>query len=141
MRFYSVVEACVHFLQIPQKTVNRDGKETELRARGRHDPCVVPRGEYMTLFETCELDRFVLVLHGRYINGNPHPMLVEMFSFLAAVPMVEAMVALVLADQLMLQVAQCQTLPSEMLEDAAPLHLSGLRAPTAAEQAQMYSEQ
>ena len=26
-----------------QKTVNRDGQETELRAKGRHDPCVVPR--------------------------------------------------------------------------------------------------
>ncbi|CAD7697777.1 unnamed protein product [Ostreobium quekettii] len=41
-----------------QQTVTRDGHETELRARGRHDPCVVPR----------------------------------------AVPMVESMVALVLAD-------------------------------------------
>jgi chorismate synthase len=27
----------------PQKTVTRDGEEVELRARGRHDPCVVPR--------------------------------------------------------------------------------------------------
>ena len=27
----------------PQKTVNRDGVETQLKARGRHDPCVVPR--------------------------------------------------------------------------------------------------
>jgi len=26
-----------------QQTVNRDGVETELRAKGRHDPCVVPR--------------------------------------------------------------------------------------------------
>ncbi|KAK4750234.1 hypothetical protein SAY87_027683 [Trapa incisa] len=49
-----------------QKTVTRDRKETELLARGRHDPCVVPR----------------------------------------AVPMVEAMVALVLIDQLMAQYAQ-----------------------------------
>lgn len=46
---------------INQKTVTREGKETELRARGRHDPCVVPR----------------------------------------AVPMVESMVAIVLADQLL----------------------------------------
>lgn len=44
-----------------QQTVNRAGQEVELIARGRHDPCVVPR----------------------------------------AVPMVEAMVALVLADQLL----------------------------------------
>lgn len=28
---------------IKQNTVTRDGQETELRARGRHDPCVVPR--------------------------------------------------------------------------------------------------
>ncbi len=41
--------------------VSRDGEDTDLIARGRHDPCVVPR----------------------------------------AVPMVEAMVALVLADQLL----------------------------------------
>ena len=24
-------------------TVTRDGKETELRGKGRHDPCVLPR--------------------------------------------------------------------------------------------------
>jgi chorismate synthase len=44
-----------------QKTVSRDGVDVDLIARGRHDPCVVPR----------------------------------------AVPMVEAMVAIVLADQLL----------------------------------------
>jgi chorismate synthase len=27
----------------PQNTVNRDGVDVELKARGRHDPCVVPR--------------------------------------------------------------------------------------------------
>ncbi|KAK1553179.1 hypothetical protein Q3G72_030188 [Acer saccharum] len=54
-----------------QQTVTRDKKETELIARGRHDPCVVPR----------------------------------------AVPMVEAMVALVLVDQLMAQYAQCHLFP------------------------------
>ncbi|XP_058101793.1 chorismate synthase, chloroplastic-like [Magnolia sinica] len=54
-----------------QHTVTRDRHETELIARGRHDPCVVPR----------------------------------------AVPMVEAMVALVILDQLMVQYAQCQLLP------------------------------
>lgn len=50
-----------------QKTVTRDGTETELKGKGRHDPCVLPR----------------------------------------AVPMVEAMVALVLADHVMMQEAQC----------------------------------
>lgn len=54
-----------------QSTVTREGRETELRARGRHDPCVVPR----------------------------------------AVPMVESMVALVLADQLLQHFAQCELLP------------------------------
>ncbi|KAJ7970435.1 Chorismate synthase [Quillaja saponaria] len=54
-----------------QNTVTRDKKEIELIARGRHDPCVVPR----------------------------------------AVPMVEAMVALVLVDQLMAQYAQCNLFP------------------------------
>uniref|UniRef100_A0A6V7QV64 Chorismate synthase n=1 Tax=Ananas comosus var. bracteatus TaxID=296719 RepID=A0A6V7QV64_ANACO len=54
-----------------QQTVTRDRQETELLARGRHDPCVVPR----------------------------------------AVPMVEAMVALVLLDQLMAHLAQCEMFP------------------------------
>mmetsp|Transcript_5589 Transcript_5589/g.7852 ORF Transcript_5589/g.7852 Transcript_5589/m.7852 type:complete len:92 (-) Transcript_5589:22-297(-) len=49
----------------------------ELLARGRHDPCVLPR----------------------------------------AVPMVESMVALVLADHLMQQIAQCSLLPED--EEAA----------------------
>ena len=50
-----------------QKTVDVHGQETELLARGRHDPCVVPR----------------------------------------AVPIVEAMTALVLVDHWMRQHAQC----------------------------------
>ncbi|XP_077252926.1 chorismate synthase, chloroplastic-like [Tasmannia lanceolata] len=54
-----------------QNTVTRDKHETDLIARGRHDPCVVPR----------------------------------------AVPMVEAMVALVIVDQLMLHYAQCELFP------------------------------
>ncbi|AUC60025.1 chorismate synthase AroC [Cyanobacterium sp. HL-69] len=50
-----------------QKTVSKEGEETTLAAKGRHDPCVLPR----------------------------------------AVPMVEAMVALVLCDHLMRHHAQC----------------------------------
>ncbi len=50
-----------------QKTVDADGKEVLLKAKGRHDPCVLPR----------------------------------------AVPMVDSMVALVLADHLLLNHAQC----------------------------------
>jgi chorismate synthase len=50
-----------------QQTVTTEGKETELQARGRHDPCVLPR----------------------------------------AVPMVEAMAALILCDHVLRQRAQC----------------------------------
>lgn len=53
-----------------QKTVTREGEETTLAAKGRHDPCVLPR----------------------------------------AVPMVEAMVALVLCDHLLRDNGQCRTL-------------------------------
>ncbi len=53
-----------------QRTVTRDAEETTLAAKGRHDPCVLPR----------------------------------------AVPMVEAMVALVLCDHLLRHQAQCAVL-------------------------------
>lgn len=53
-----------------QRTVTQSGEETLLAAKGRHDPCVLPR----------------------------------------AVPMVEAMVALVLCDHLMRQQGQCGVL-------------------------------
>lgn len=53
-----------------QRTVTSSGQETTLAAKGRHDPCVLPR----------------------------------------AVPMVEAMVALVLCDHLLRQQGQCGTL-------------------------------
>ncbi|MGB3494471.1 MAG: chorismate synthase [Elainellaceae cyanobacterium] len=53
-----------------QKTVTNEGQETVLSAKGRHDPCVLPR----------------------------------------AVPMVEAMVALVLCDHLLRQQGQCGVL-------------------------------
>ena len=51
-----------------QRTVTKDGEATVLAAKGRHDPCVLPR----------------------------------------AVPMVEAMVALVLCDHLLRHQAQCK---------------------------------
>ena len=57
-----------------QRTVNRDGEPTTLAAKGRHDPCVLPR----------------------------------------AVPMVEAMVALVLCDHLLRHQGQCGTLKFEL---------------------------
>eukprot|EP00899_Mesostigma_viride_P003593 jgi/Mesvir1/13234/Mv02382-RA.1 len=87
----------------PQRTVTRDGQETELRARGRHDPCVVPR----------------------------------------AVPMVEAMVALVLVDHLMQHHAQCNLLDlamSAMTMGQISLPNGRMRAPSAKEEAEMYGE-
>jgi len=59
-----------------QRTVTRSGEETIRAAKGRHDPCVLPR----------------------------------------AVPMVEAMVALVLCDHLLRHQGQCHTLPSGQME-------------------------
>jgi chorismate synthase len=56
-----------------QRTVTNTGEETELEAKGRHDPCVLPR----------------------------------------AVPMVEAMVALVLCDHLLRHHGQCQLLNNQ----------------------------
>jgi chorismate synthase len=53
-----------------QRTVTKEGEETLLAAKGRHDPCVLPR----------------------------------------AVPMVEAMVALVLCDRLLSYFGQCKVL-------------------------------
>lgn len=55
---------------LPQLTVDQDGKETELQAKGRHDPCVLPR----------------------------------------AVPIVEAMTALVLVDHWLRNAAQNQAI-------------------------------
>lgn len=81
-----------------QKTVTRAGAETELRARGRHDPCVVPR----------------------------------------AVPMVESMVALVLADQLLQHHAQCQIMPS--MDMSTPVFEGERKTLTLAQEAAIYSE-
>jgi chorismate synthase len=64
-----------------QQTVTRGGEETELRGKGRHDACVLPR----------------------------------------AAPMVEAMVALVLADHLLQQIAQCSVLPLAAVDAPNPL--------------------
>ena len=60
-----------------QKTVSNTGEETTLAAKGRHDPCVLPR----------------------------------------AVPMVEAMAALVLCDHYLRWQAQCHSLPMEIPEN------------------------
>ena len=71
-RVQNVVMTDVSLQCKEQKTVTKDGQETLLAAKGRHDPCVLPR----------------------------------------AVPMVEAMVALVLCDRLLYNQAQCKTLSS-----------------------------
>lgn len=64
-----------------QETVTRGGKDVELRGKGRHDACVLPR----------------------------------------AAPMVEAMVALTLADHLLQQIAQCSVLPMDLADAPNPL--------------------
>ncbi|WVZ56283.1 hypothetical protein U9M48_006836 [Paspalum notatum var. saurae] len=64
-------EILISLFQKKQNTVSREHQDVELLARGRHDPCVVPR----------------------------------------AVPMVESMAALVLMDQLMAHIAQCEMFP------------------------------
>ena len=56
-----------------QKTINAAGNEVFMKAKGRHDPCVLPR----------------------------------------AVPMVDAMVAIVLADHLLLNHAQCHLMNNQ----------------------------
>jgi chorismate synthase len=64
-----------------QETVTRGGEEAQLRGKGRHDACVLPR----------------------------------------AVPMVESMVALVLADHLLQHIAQCSVLPMDEATAPNPL--------------------
>lgn len=69
-------------MQQKQKTVTRDKQETELRARGRHDPCVVPRGKfsgsYNWLLFVLSLDRETVLdfedektCYTNSINGDP----------------------------------------------------------------------
>jgi len=64
-----------------QQTVTRDGKESEIRGKGRHDPCVLPR----------------------------------------AVPMVDAMAALVVADHLLMHIAQTTLIPIDAATAPNPL--------------------
>ena len=82
--------------QLKQNTVSREHQNVEFLARGRHDPCVAPRG-----------------------NGTPPRNASSLRSDLfdldallsAAVPVVESMAALVLMDQLMAHIAQCEMFP------------------------------
>ena len=80
--------------------MTRDRQEIELIARGRHDPCVVPRG--LHLFPKLS-----------FVEHNPLSVIHLKLSLTgaAAVPMVESMVALVLVDQLMAHLAQCEMFP------------------------------
>eukprot|EP00977_Amphora_coffeiformis_P028538 scaffold35780_cov191-Amphora_coffeaeformis.AAC.1 len=44
LTFFVVFRFIINFPRsLSQKTVTRDGKEVELRGKGRHDPCVLPR--------------------------------------------------------------------------------------------------
>jgi chorismate synthase len=68
--YFRVAFKPVATVMVPQATVDVKGRNTTLKARGRHDPCVLPR----------------------------------------AVPMVEAMTALVLVDHALRQRAQCESI-------------------------------
>ena len=78
-----------------QKTVTRGGEETQMRGKGRHDPCVLPR----------------------------------------AVPMVEAMIALTLADALMCHIAQCGSLAPVIEEEAGSFNPLGEQLVVAGDEA------
>eukprot|EP01018_Ginkgo_biloba_P031209 Gb_14157 [translate_table: standard] len=89
-------------------TVTRGRQETELQARGRHDPCVVPRGASKHNVRSVWAG-----LKSQQPTGSAFK------KCYGTVPMVEAMVALVLADQLMQQYAQCELLPiNKLLQDS-----------------------
>ena len=38
-----LIHSLLSLVSFAQSTVTRDGKEVELRGKGRHDPCVLPR--------------------------------------------------------------------------------------------------
>ena len=47
LNYIGIIYVTAMFMQKKQHTVTRDKQETELIARGRHDPCVVPRGLFL----------------------------------------------------------------------------------------------
>lgn len=65
--------------------MTRDKKDTELIARGRHDPCVVPRGKPNQIivlpwvfFRSCSLILFSHVLEVSYKEiNNPSPVVIK----------------------------------------------------------------
>jgi len=63
-----------------QKTVTRDGTQIELRAKGRHDPCVLPRAVPMvesmvalTLVDSLMLQHAQCHLKGRIVDNGINP--------------------------------------------------------------------
>jgi hypothetical protein len=100
-------------LQKKQHTVTRDREETDLIARGRHDPCVVPRGNLFFVF----LENPLILFRN---------LLMVLCFVHVAVPMVEAMAALVLVNQLMAHKGQNELFPvtsplQEPIPTPAPL--------------------
>jgi chorismate synthase len=90
----------ISLFQKKQNTVSREHEDVELLARGRHDPCVVPRGNGST-------KNFLPFI----ITFGPYDLMVFYSVTSVAVPMVESMAALVLMDQLMAHIAQCEMFP------------------------------
>lgn len=67
----------------PQNTVTRDGQEVELRGKGRHDPCVLPRAVPMveamvalTLVDAlmCQQAQCELFPNEASVDERPNPM-------------------------------------------------------------------
>lgn len=56
-----------------QKTVTRDGLEVELRGKGRHDPCVLPRAVPMVEAMVCLTLVDALLLHQAQCQLFPNP--------------------------------------------------------------------
>lgn len=100
---------------LKQNTVTREGEEVELRARGRHDACVVPRAGGKAMCRCCfeRAARCVRRPGWHHASAEALPLSTPALCVvvLHAVPMVESMVALVLADQLLQHYAQCELLP------------------------------
>ena len=101
-------------ITIQQRTVTREGAETDLRARGRHDPCVVPRAVRqpfcvsLSCFGEGGKRKWGLMALLLFCAPALTPLLSRSapVESLLQVPMVEAMVALTLADHLLRHHAQ-----------------------------------
>lgn len=97
---------------------HQEGEETTIRGKGRHDPCVLPRAVRVADEAGPSLEKGASfkgqgprVHHFRRVHSASPCGSLACLVVRRQVPMVEAMVALVLADALMQQEAQCSLFP------------------------------